>query len=840
MRASALAPTKRPEIINLRRTARNVETNLEMLKGTYERMPGLLQGMAKWNYIIREDAMQKFRLFFRHGHPIAVFTAKPDQEYQYCPACFKTEVSFSSHEYRVAFLTYKGLYRNQRGNWQWNSDEGNSGADVELLGFFFYWYGLVTIDDNRLITSPEFLKKAADSRRLKPASTAPFPLSALKNDFARERNDKEVYELTKGTLDDVVEKRRRRAQKMKEKKELMTEPLAHVPGLPPSSSSSVNTAATQGMDEAARGDVRGLPGAEHSSSEDDGEEGAQDALDKAAEGPLGAKNVGRYKPDYSPTDGKKTETATLQPTGSDRWWKEKLLVQSSRYYSDMLDAVAEIYECPICDIGYPISMLMFEHLATVDGGRGCLWDKQLGCGQEVQVDQHTDRPKFVFNKPQVSKITWIGRPLYEQQDFCRPSSLETLRYDELRYDELVQDYRKVPTGQLKQDDLANDLIRRVGYRGRVEDMPLIPVPMTSKLWWTRMTDIPEGVPSVLAGTNETPSAVPGSRAGTADMGEGSPGSRAGDPEPSSKQPFKTMSTWRNLVRAWEMRHYEDIRMKGWTQALNWRDDPYPGDMSILTQGATMTPTMMLEGRWDTWSYSDLMIPNSFFEMLKKDAEGEDNLNFLQKQHKWSSVVEPLCSTLGYLLMKSDGRAIFHSDGVGYYTMMAEGMITSVQKCVRVPDPSIHVNHELIHYVAQSYDCADLLQLWKERAEGFSFFDGRCRFPATIISKLDKQRGDYEEGRSGIQKAMTRYTTLPLHDTLSVIADGSQHRTVLPDFVYQMNIWVRGQTKQVDGDEVVMDASYQGRTPLLFVRSTSPTRRSEMALRERRWMRRKER
>eukprot|EP00971_Amphidinium_carterae_P141033 2794842-Amphidinium_carterae.1 len=51
-KASALMPTRRPEVINLKRTARNAESGPGMLTGTYEKMPGLLRGMAKWNYII--------------------------------------------------------------------------------------------------------------------------------------------------------------------------------------------------------------------------------------------------------------------------------------------------------------------------------------------------------------------------------------------------------------------------------------------------------------------------------------------------------------------------------------------------------------------------------------------------------------------------------------------------------------------------------------------------------------------------------------------------------------------------------------------------------------------
>eukprot|EP00971_Amphidinium_carterae_P016291 321273-Amphidinium_carterae.1 len=41
----------------------------------------------------------------------------------------------------------------------------------------------------------------------------------------------------------------------------------------------------------------------------------------------------------------------------------------------------------------------------------------------------------------------------------------------------------------------------------------------------------------------------------------------------------------------------------------------------------------------------------------------------------------------------------------------------------------------------------------------------------------------------------------------------------------MALWV-GQKKVVDGEEIDLEASFQGRSPLLYVRSTSPTRRSE--------------
>eukprot|EP00971_Amphidinium_carterae_P118534 2348292-Amphidinium_carterae.2 len=312
-----------------------------------------------------------------------------------------------------------------------------------------------------------------------------------------------------------------------------------------------------------------------------------------------------------------------------------------------------------------------------------------------------------------------------------------------------------------------------------------------------MTDVEEGVPSILAGIPQA------DERDDCDMrGNEVPGLHAGTSDQNVKPPFRTMSYWRNLVRAWEMRNYHGIKSRGWNGASDWQSDPHPAEMTILTQGTTMTPTVMLEGRWDTWSYADLMNPEAFFEMLKKDGLGQDKLHLSQKQFKWVHIIKPLCASLGYQLMFSEERPIFPQDGEGYYQLMAEGMITFVRRRVRVPDASI-----------------------QERAERFAYFDGICRFPHSIENKNDKQRQVYDDSKSGVQKALYRYGTLQLHDALSAITDWSQHRAVLPDRVHAMAIWV-GQTKDVDGEEMTLDASFQGRSPLLFVRSTSSTRRSE--------------
>eukprot|EP00971_Amphidinium_carterae_P085091 1683355-Amphidinium_carterae.1 len=165
-----------------------------------------------------------------------------------------------------------------------------------------------------------------------------------------------------------------------------------------------------------------------------------------------------------------------------------------------------------------------------------------------------------------------------------------------------------------------------------------------------------------------------------------------------------MSHWRNLVRAWEMRNYEGVKKYGWNGGIDWVNDPHPADMATLTQGAAMTPTMMIEGRWDTWSYADLMDPETFRDILRKNSFNQKYLSMSQKQYKWLHIISPLCAALGYEVMSKDDTAYFPGDGDKYYNLMDMGAMVAIKRCVRIPDASVHVNHELIHYVAQSFDC----------------------------------------------------------------------------------------------------------------------------------------
>eukprot|EP00971_Amphidinium_carterae_P013421 264616-Amphidinium_carterae.1 len=103
---------------------------------------------------------------------------------------------------------------------------------------------------------------------------------------------------------------------------------------------------------------------------------------------------------------------------------------------------------------------------------------------------------------------------------------------------------------------------------------------------------------------------------------GGPSAGVPDSDPRDQladETFKGMSTMRNLVRAWEMRN--DWAFK---QGYSWNEvsgiDPHPADMTVLAQGAVMTPTVMRAGQWNTWSYSDLMDPVTLIALLKKESK----------------------------------------------------------------------------------------------------------------------------------------------------------------------------------------------------------------------------
>eukprot|EP00971_Amphidinium_carterae_P301157 5983323-Amphidinium_carterae.7 len=178
MRASALVPTAKPEIINLRKAAIAVDHDRK-------------QSECDARTVARTVNMELHHQGRSDGEVLD--TTKEEQEHYFCPALTGNCINFASHEYRVVYLTYKGVFKNKRGNWQWDSNESKYGGEVESKGFFFYWYGLVRMDQTTgKIVEPEFLKNALDEKRMTFASTAPYLLGTLKNDSTRQRNQQDA------------------------------------------------------------------------------------------------------------------------------------------------------------------------------------------------------------------------------------------------------------------------------------------------------------------------------------------------------------------------------------------------------------------------------------------------------------------------------------------------------------------------------------------------------------------------------------------------------------------------------------------------------------------------
>eukprot|EP00971_Amphidinium_carterae_P100641 1990957-Amphidinium_carterae.1 len=316
--------------------------------------------------------------------------------------------------------------------------------------------------------------------------------------------------------------------------------------------------------------------------------------------------------------------------------------------------------------------------------------------------------------------------------------------------------------------------------------------MTSKLWWTKTADLLDD--GVLGGTlARAPGAT---RAGTSGASAGAS---------AEEQSFRSMSPWRNLVRAWEMRNHEKLKTNSWREVANWIDQ-HPADMSILTQGAMMTPTVMLEGRWDTWAYADLMVPDSRLSMLQKDCEGHDSIAEEKKEARLQNVIRPLLDPLGFRLTGKTGMEWQPANGQAYYNLM-RSRVASLQKKVRIPDPSLFINHEMVHLIAQLPECDQSVRHWDALAQSGVIYDADTMDPPFNQDP-------------GIKQALLRYQTLPLQGLVRTVTDWQQHESYTEQSIYDLDVWLR-PTKR---GNVEMNSTYPGRTPLTFVRSTTPTRK----------------
>eukprot|EP00971_Amphidinium_carterae_P241072 4786051-Amphidinium_carterae.1 len=281
-----------------------------------------------------------------------------------------------------------------------------------------------------------------------------------------------------------------------------------------------------------------------------------------------------------------------------------------------------------------------------------------------------------------------------------------------------------------------------------------------------------------------------------------------------------MAPMRNLVRAWEMRN-------DWafSQGYSWNEvsgiDQHPADMTVLAQGAVMTPTIMKAGQWNTWSYADLMDPVTLLALLKKDCKGHDSLTELQRKCKVTHVIVPLLDTLGFkLVMGLNNKEWIPQSGADYYTFL-EADTVHLKKKIQVPDASVFVNHEVFHLVVQLPTCDGRLQFWRSRIEAHLIFSLGVNIPSRVASRKIVEKAPENENR-GVQKALLRYQTLNLHGLLTTVPNWDKYETYMDRSMEELQVWRRPTNQQ----GVEMSSTFLGRTPLTFVRSVSPTRKKE--------------
>eukprot|EP00971_Amphidinium_carterae_P266207 5280440-Amphidinium_carterae.1 len=280
-----------------------------------------------------------------------------------------------------------------------------------------------------------------------------------------------------------------------------------------------------------------------------------------------------------------------------------------------------------------------------------------------------------------------------------------------------------------------------------------------------------------------------------------------------------MAPLRNLVRAWEMRNHEKLETYSWREVANWIEQ-HPADMSILTQGAMMTPTVLLEGKWDTWSYADLMVPDTLLRMLKRDCEGHNSLTDATKAARLLHVIQPLLDSLGFKLMGKNNAEWHPESEVSYYNWI-ESDTAYLKKTIRVTDPSLFINHGVVHLIAQLPECEGSVRHWHDMAINNMIYDAdsNTNIPSRAICRQAVSDPPHNQDPS-VHQALFRYQTLPLQGLVKAVTDWWQHESYAEGKICDLNVW-RRPTKT---DGVEMFLTCPGRTPLAFVRSTTPTRK----------------
>eukprot|EP00971_Amphidinium_carterae_P255494 5071901-Amphidinium_carterae.1 len=205
--------------------------------------------------------------------------------------------------------------------------------------------------------------------------------------------------------------------------------------------------------------VLASPGNESPSSDSEDDAGAQDAQDRMTEGPLTARKLGNYKPTYFPIDSKVTTQVTVQPTGSDALWRDRLALDRNT------QPTTGRYECIVCGARFPASTQAAEHmlashqlaiepnyLHSYSVGEVVSGKNAFAMGKRFRAGLYAEKPKLKLGDN--GKIPWMGKPLLEAP--LKPTSLNTIANNSM-----VDTYRTVPSHQLSSMAPSADLRERM-------------------------------------------------------------------------------------------------------------------------------------------------------------------------------------------------------------------------------------------------------------------------------------------------------------------------------------------------------------------------------------------
>eukprot|EP00971_Amphidinium_carterae_P301091 5982367-Amphidinium_carterae.2 len=195
-------------------------------------------------------------------------------------------------------------------------------------------------------------------------------------------------------------------------------------------------------------------------------------------------------------------------------------------------------------------------------------------------------------------------------------------------------------------------------------------------------------------------------------------------------------------------------------------------------------------------------------MLAKDNECHDNMSDEKKEKRWHHVIKPLLNSLGF-------------------KMVSREPTKWRDKKYRVPDPSLFVNHEVVHYIAHQKDCEQAIKQWEEHAMiGDHYIDGKAMcVPGRLEQYHQPSRHDVNDSTSGVDRALARCQAFQLHGALDAIDDWTDHVSYMEASIERLNIWNRPRKT----NDIEMASTYVGRTPFTFIKSAlvaSPTRKND--------------